>query len=837
MFFSNNLFPLNRRNDSTGMAVLWVAATVGTSTASIKATSTTGGLKKLSKKEVNSVNVEKACNYLSNPPEPMALRLSSNLMVGAARVLGNQYSFLYSDVNQVFLRLKKAFSEASLGAEISMAVSEANFAAITLAENSGTLFPEEAFRFSSTATNANDNDSNWVMGTATSLELSSAHGGSLPAFTVANSTSDGASININAVPRRDVKGKGRNISAHTLSNADLSLPNIPLSGAGVAGVSGIGTPVFDQFNQTNTNMFDFDLEAAADFNFDDAVNDFGAGVDLTSGAAGPSGTGVNYPSARDSDLYKRVNEDHIRDEKDGKLRKIGAGDSNDFFNLDFDRDLNDQHQQNDGVGASASVNDFNLNMDFGGDLGLEQEVPGGDGNAGDKSVDDGTVASLGLKATRVKPVGQHGGAGGVAGHEEGHKRKRVKRVMFDNETMLSNQEMSSLRVNMEASLKEAELQNLEKERNLRVKAILAENLQKPNVVTTRDLLQLFPTVSTVIAYTTKSNNNKRKPDFLDADPDAPLSTKSKPASKKIDVKGKGRAVALDDEIPNRDPFNFGGGDLERDVGNLMGAINQFSGNNMDMDFDMQFNDFGADQDGGAGGGAAAGPSGIGGKRAGGGSEQFSVDLEVPRAGAAIGDVESNLNSSVKGAGGSASVHLQRRGGRADVDGDLAGSGVLPWKSFTMSASKGSVQGVGQELDLGSDMGGYGRGLSPVPHVAASVSASFSYSANNDLGGLPDTGDNMYDSVDVTGALMFKETNYDVREESQEFLKYVIHLASTVDNREVSLDTIVGIEEGKPTNQYRSAKAQAFYQILSLTNSGHVKPRQSEAYATIYVTVL
>ncbi|KAG0201301.1 hypothetical protein BGX28_005826 [Mortierella sp. GBA30] len=64
-------------------------------------------LNKLSKKEVNGINVVKTCKDISQPIEPFALRFSSNLMVGVTRVYKQQYNFYYCDVNSTWIRLKK----------------------------------------------------------------------------------------------------------------------------------------------------------------------------------------------------------------------------------------------------------------------------------------------------------------------------------------------------------------------------------------------------------------------------------------------------------------------------------------------------------------------------------------------------------------------------------------------------------------------------------------------------------------------------------------------------------------------------------------------------------
>ncbi|KAJ3084380.1 hypothetical protein HDU99_001415 [Rhizoclosmatium hyalinum] len=125
--FNNLVF--DTRTDSTNMQVVWVA---GTLTSNSSATATARAFRRLSKKELSSVSLKRVCAFLAAPPEPMALRLSSNLMYGASRVLNSQMSFLWNDANNVFVRLKKVFSDASTGASITMLTVEATSASITL---------------------------------------------------------------------------------------------------------------------------------------------------------------------------------------------------------------------------------------------------------------------------------------------------------------------------------------------------------------------------------------------------------------------------------------------------------------------------------------------------------------------------------------------------------------------------------------------------------------------------------------------------------------------------------------------------------------------------------
>ncbi|KAG0294730.1 hypothetical protein BGZ96_000566 [Linnemannia gamsii] len=93
MFYSKEI--LARKDTQLGL--IWLAATLGPRS----------GIKKLSKKDVNGVNIVKSCKDISQPVEPFALRFSSNLMVGVTRVYSQQYNFYYSDVNNTWMRLKR----------------------------------------------------------------------------------------------------------------------------------------------------------------------------------------------------------------------------------------------------------------------------------------------------------------------------------------------------------------------------------------------------------------------------------------------------------------------------------------------------------------------------------------------------------------------------------------------------------------------------------------------------------------------------------------------------------------------------------------------------------
>ncbi|GAA6047254.1 hypothetical protein JCM3770_001850 [Rhodotorula araucariae] len=95
-----------------GFGVFWLAATVGArGSASVR---------KLSKKELLSCNIVRAwCvrpppEKVIQPDEPLALRLSSNLMFGITRVYSQQYAIYAGDVAHVHQALRKVITDAAL---------------------------------------------------------------------------------------------------------------------------------------------------------------------------------------------------------------------------------------------------------------------------------------------------------------------------------------------------------------------------------------------------------------------------------------------------------------------------------------------------------------------------------------------------------------------------------------------------------------------------------------------------------------------------------------------------------------------------------------------------
>ncbi|GAA5941140.1 hypothetical protein JCM3775_001316 [Rhodotorula graminis] len=89
-----------------GFAVFWLAATIG-------AKGTTA-VRKLSRKELLTCNIVKACEKVIQPDEPLALRLSANLLFGISRVFSHKYALYAGDVQQVQQALRKVIADAAL---------------------------------------------------------------------------------------------------------------------------------------------------------------------------------------------------------------------------------------------------------------------------------------------------------------------------------------------------------------------------------------------------------------------------------------------------------------------------------------------------------------------------------------------------------------------------------------------------------------------------------------------------------------------------------------------------------------------------------------------------
>ncbi|OXG16036.1 hypothetical protein C361_05484 [Cryptococcus neoformans Tu259-1] len=94
MFFSDDL--LTSKKGSFG--IVWLMATLGPRN------------KKITRKQLATVDLARTCDLIAEPPEPMALRLSGALLVGVARVYNQSFDMFYSDVNAFHSNLRRSIA-------------------------------------------------------------------------------------------------------------------------------------------------------------------------------------------------------------------------------------------------------------------------------------------------------------------------------------------------------------------------------------------------------------------------------------------------------------------------------------------------------------------------------------------------------------------------------------------------------------------------------------------------------------------------------------------------------------------------------------------------------
>lgn len=101
MFYNNDI--LSRRK--TGLGIVWLAATLGDRSV----------VRRLTRRDILSVNITKTCQSVLGPSEPLALRLSSQLMFGIVKLYGHQTELLYQDVLHVQSDVRRHVASTVLG--------------------------------------------------------------------------------------------------------------------------------------------------------------------------------------------------------------------------------------------------------------------------------------------------------------------------------------------------------------------------------------------------------------------------------------------------------------------------------------------------------------------------------------------------------------------------------------------------------------------------------------------------------------------------------------------------------------------------------------------------
>ena len=71
--------------------------------------------KKISKKAIQEVDVEKACETILEPGAPIALRLQGNLLFGVSRVYSQQCTYVLSDAEKVQAHMRAFYNGMQYG--------------------------------------------------------------------------------------------------------------------------------------------------------------------------------------------------------------------------------------------------------------------------------------------------------------------------------------------------------------------------------------------------------------------------------------------------------------------------------------------------------------------------------------------------------------------------------------------------------------------------------------------------------------------------------------------------------------------------------------------------
>ncbi|GES81316.1 meiotic cohesin complex subunit Rec8 [Rhizophagus clarus] len=378
MFYSKEI--LTRK--SGGFGIIWLAATLGSRSS----------FRKLSKKEVNSVNLVRACEYVTTPPEPLALRLTSNLMIGITRVYHQQYHFYYSDVNGVWHNLQRALIEMRRES-IDMIIPQARYEAITL--NDDPFFE---------------------------IELK------IPMHDILMSPR--IDVNFAQFPPFSDEGAS-NKSRHSL----ITLPEIE---TGFTASSG-------EFS--NVDGFGLDLD-------DDVLMIDDSGIRIDFDAEGCLHEFVTQPESQQDaainvmdDIIRRVRDEHNAGLEEGRKKKRRK-----INNITNDEELQEMEIDNE-----VGIQSMNINVDI-----EAQDMRNNEEILPSEEQDDANKENV--------PDEQP---------EQKRRNRRKLRVMFDEETELTNEQILEMRRRVKDDLDDAEIAAREKMRALKNKMQLDNILYTP----------------------------------------------------------------------------------------------------------------------------------------------------------------------------------------------------------------------------------------------------------------------------------------------------------------------------------------------------------------------
>lgn len=104
MFYNHDI--LSRRK--TGLGIVWLAATLGDRSI----------VRRLTRREILRVDIDKACDYVRRPTEPLSLRLSSQLMYGVVKLYFHRTDLLYHDVSNVHSDVRRRMLSIATTTEV-----------------------------------------------------------------------------------------------------------------------------------------------------------------------------------------------------------------------------------------------------------------------------------------------------------------------------------------------------------------------------------------------------------------------------------------------------------------------------------------------------------------------------------------------------------------------------------------------------------------------------------------------------------------------------------------------------------------------------------------------
>ncbi|KAL2393307.1 Protein arg-6, mitochondrial [Exophiala dermatitidis] len=107
MFYSHEMLTSRRY----GVATIWLVATLGNKS----------NLKKVTRRAILDVDVPKACDVITEPDMPLALRLQGNLLFGVSRVFSHQCGYVLADVTSLRDKMRGThvlFNETELDPDV-----------------------------------------------------------------------------------------------------------------------------------------------------------------------------------------------------------------------------------------------------------------------------------------------------------------------------------------------------------------------------------------------------------------------------------------------------------------------------------------------------------------------------------------------------------------------------------------------------------------------------------------------------------------------------------------------------------------------------------------------